>query len=53
MIENLSKEELIDLVNNLMQENKQLKEKLYGHKTEEINSIKENIYISNEDKVKL
>ena len=53
MIENLSKEELIDLVNNLMQENKQLKEKLYGHKIEEINGIKENIYISNEDKVKL
>lgn len=53
MIENLNKEELIDLVNNLIQENKQLKEKLYGHKTEKVNSIKENTYISNEDKVKL
>ena len=38
MIENLSKDELIKLVKELMEENQKLKERVYGYKVEEKDS---------------
>ncbi len=52
MLEDLDKKELIQLINKLEKENKQLKERIYG-KLEEKESVKKVKIISNEEKVKL
>lgn len=52
MLENLEKEELINIIQKLEKENKELKEKIYG-KIERIEIPKEQKVISNEEKVKI
>lgn len=52
MLENFDKKELIQLIEKLEKENKELKEKIYG-RVEEKESPKENKVISNEEKVKM
>lgn len=52
MLDDLNKKELIQLIEKLEKENKELKEKIYG-KVEEKESPKENKVISNEEKVKI
>ncbi len=52
MLENLDKKELIQIIEKLEKENKELKEKIYG-KIEEKESTNENEIISNEEKVKI
>ena len=54
-MENLSKEELINLIKKLEKENKELKEKIYGkvEKKEVKENNNEKVNISNEEKVKL
>lgn len=52
MLENIEKEELIKMIQTLEQENKELKEKIYG-KTEEQENSEETKVISNEQKVKI
>ena len=52
MLNDLNKEELIQLVEKLEKENKKLKEKIYG-KVEEKETLKENKVISNQEKVKI
>ena len=51
-MENLEKEELMKIIQKLEQENKALKEKIYG-KTEEREKLEETKVISNEEKVKI
>lgn len=52
MLESLEKEELINIIQKLEKENKELKEKIYG-KIEEKEIHKEQKVISNEEKVKI
>ena len=52
MLESLQKEELINIIQKLEKENKELKEKIYG-KIEKIEMPKEQKVISNEEKVKI
>ncbi len=52
MLESLEKEELINIIQKLEKENKELKEKIYG-KIEEKEILKEQKVISNEEKVKI
>ena len=52
MLESLEKEELINIIQKLEKENKELKEKIYG-KIEEKEIPKEQKVISNEEKVKI
>ena len=52
MLDDLNKKELIQLIEKLEKENKELKEKIYG-KVEEKESPQENKVISNEEKVKI
>lgn len=52
MLDDLNKKELIQLIEKLEKENKELKEKIYG-KVEEKELPKENKVISNEEKVKI
>ena len=52
MLENLNKDQLIQLIEKLEKENKELKEKIYG-KVENKDSQKEVKIISNEEKVKI
>ena len=52
MLENLNKDQLIQLIEKLETENKELKEKIYG-KVENKDSQKEVKIISNEEKVKI
>lgn len=52
MLDDLNKKELIQLIEKLEKENKELKEKIYG-KVEEKELPKENRIISNEEKVKI
>ena len=51
-MENLEKEELMKIIQKLEQENKALKEKIYG-KTEEREKLEKTKVISNEEKVKI
>lgn len=51
MLDDFSKEELIQLIEKLEKENKELNEKIYGKVEEE--SPKENKIISSEEKVKI
>lgn len=52
MLESLEKEELVNIIQKLEKENKELKEKIYG-KIEEKEIPKEQKVISNEEKVKI
>ena len=52
MLEELSKNELIQMIQKLEKENKELKEKIYG-KIEETQQVDSQKNISNEEKVKI
>lgn len=52
MLENMNRQELIELIEKLEKENKKLKEKIYGKQPEKI-QIESNKAISNEEKIKI